>query len=145
MSYSPISPASTPLGIKLWLGGILLALLAIGATAAWNARQEQNRIALRAHLLTRGDPQRGPDAIQRFGCGGCHEIPGVLAARGSIGPPLSAFGQRAYVAGEVRNTPENLVHWIMHPHEIEAKTAMPEMGVGEHDARDIAAYLYTLN
>jgi len=134
-----------PLSIRLWLTGIALALAAIAAGAAWNARQEQDRIMLRAHVLTRGEPQRGPEAIQRFGCGGCHDIPGIDGARGTIGPPLAAFGQRAYVAGEARNTPENLVHWIMHPHEIEAKTAMPEMGVGERDARDIAAYLYTLH
>jgi cytochrome c len=130
---------------RLGFAVIAFALVIIVATAAWQERQEQDRIALRAHVLTRGEPQRGPDAIQRFGCGGCHAIPGVAGARGTIGPPLTAFGQRAYVAGEVRNTPENLVHWIMHPHEIEAKTAMPEMGVGERDARDIAAYLYTLH
>jgi cytochrome c len=130
---------------RLGFAVVAFALVIIVATAAWQERQEQDRIALRAHVLTRGEPQRGPDAIQRFGCGGCHDIPGVAGARGTIGPPLTAFGQRAYVAGEVRNTPENLVHWIMHPHEVEAKTAMPEMGVSERDARDIAAYLYTLH
>jgi cytochrome c1 len=37
-----------------------------------------------------------------------------------------------------------MVRWIQHPREIERGTAMPEMGVTESDARDIAAYLYTL-
>jgi cytochrome c1 len=134
-----------PLSVRIGLVMIALALLALGAGAAWNVRRDRQRVALQAHLLTRGDPQRGPDALRRFGCGGCHEIPGVVGARGASGPPLTAFGQRAYIAGEARNSPENLVHWIMHPHDIEAKTAMPEMGVGERDARDIAAYLYTLD
>lgn len=43
------------------------------------------------------------------------------------------------------NTPDNLQHWIMNPHQIEQHTAMPEMGVSDEDSKDIAAYLYTLH
>jgi hypothetical protein len=46
-----------------------------------------------------------------------------------------------YLGGVIANTPENMVRWIMHPREIAGKTAMPELGVTERDARDIAAYL----
>ena len=61
-----------------------------------------------------------------------------------LGPPLNGIGQRYYIAGELPNTPDNLMLWIQHPRQVEAHTAMPEMGVTEQDSRDIAAYLYTL-
>jgi cytochrome c1 len=50
----------------------------------------------------------------------------------------------AYIAGHLANNPDTLVAWIRHPHRFNQVTAMPEMGVGEQEARDIAAYLYTL-
>lgn len=91
-----------------------------------------------------GDPERGVAAIERYGCGGCHTIPGVPRARGTVGPPLTAFAARGYVAGVVPNWPRHLVSWIMDPPSISPETAMPALGVEEQEARDIAAYLYTL-
>jgi cytochrome c len=91
-----------------------------------------------------GDPGRGQQAIQRYGCGACHAIPGVPGGRGAVGPPLAGIGSRAIIAGRIGNTPENLVRWIESPQAIEPGTAMPELGVTEAEARDIAAYLYTL-
>lgn len=131
--------------LRGWLIGAIVVIVACVIGYAWQAQREQRRIVRQSALLTHGQPQHGPAAIQHYGCGGCHDIPGVRGAHGSIGPPLSQFGQRAYIAGERRNTPENLVLWIMHPHAIEPKSAMPEMAVTENDARDIAGYLYTLN
>lgn len=64
-------------------------------------------------------------------------------ASGKVGPPLTAFAMRTYIASEVPNTPANLKHWIQH--DIEQHTAMPEMGVTDEDSKDIAAYLYTLH
>ena len=91
-----------------------------------------------------GDPERGRSAISQYGCGACHTIPGVAGADGTVGPPLARFAQRDYIAGELRNTPENLVRWIQDPPAVEPRTAMPNLGVTEADAHDIAAYLYTL-
>jgi cytochrome c1 len=91
-----------------------------------------------------GDPGRGEVAIRSYGCGACHVIPGIRGARGMVGPPLTGFAQRIYIAGEVTNTPEHLVTWIQVPQSIEPGTAMPNLGVTEQQARDIAAYLYTL-
>jgi len=42
------------------------------------------------------------------------------------------------------NTPANLFRWIRTPQQVEAGTAMPNLGVTEEQARDIASYLYTL-
>jgi cytochrome c2 len=92
-----------------------------------------------------GDPHRGREAIAFYGCTSCHVIPGVRGADGLVGPPLHAIGSRAYVGGVVPNTPENLIAWIQNPPAVDPKTAMPNVRVGPEDARDIAAYLYTLN
>jgi cytochrome c1 len=61
-----------------------------------------------------------------------------------VGPPLIYFSQRTMIAGELPNTQENLVRWIEHPRQVEPKTAMPDLGLDDDQAYDIAAYLYTL-
>ena len=91
-----------------------------------------------------GDATRGAQAIGAYGCGSCHVIPGIDGATGTAAPPLTSFAARTSVAGEVANTPPQLVAWIMNPQAIEPGTAMPNLGVRARDARDIAAYLYTL-
>jgi cytochrome c len=97
-----------------------------------------------AALLTGGDPDRGVESIGRYGCAACHTIPGIRGANAAVGPPLTRVASRMYLAGQIQNTPANMVRWIQHPREIEQGTAMPDMGVTDNDARDIAAYLYTL-
>jgi cytochrome c1 len=79
-----------------------------------------------------------------MGCAACHVIPGVRGADGKVGPPLTGIGSRIMIAGQVPNTPDNLIRWIRDPQAIEPGTAMPNLGVSEPTARDIAAYLYTL-
>lgn len=91
-----------------------------------------------------GNAQRGAQVIQRYGCGGCHTIPGIHAAHGVVGPPLTFFARRTMIAGELPNSPENLVRWIEDPKAVEPKTAMPTLGLTDREAHDVAAYLYTL-
>jgi cytochrome c len=91
-----------------------------------------------------GDPDRGKAQIVAYGCGSCHVIPGVPGAHGLVGPPLTQFANRAYIAGEVPNNGDFLVQWISVPQSIEPGTVMPNLGVSNAQARDIAAYLYTL-
>ena len=95
-------------------------------------------------LVAGGDAARGRQAITAYGCGACHVVPGVRTAQGMVGPPLTAFAGRAYIAGEAPNTAGALIQWIMNPQSIEPGTAMPALGVSQAHARDIAAYLYTL-
>lgn len=97
-----------------------------------------------ARQLTAGVPSRGRAAIEHYGCGACHEVPGVRGASGLVGPPLNNIGSRMYLAGQLPNTPDNLKRWIREPQSVESGSAMPNMNVTERDARDIAAYLYTL-
>jgi cytochrome c len=97
-----------------------------------------------ARALTGGDPARGPRAIRHYGCGTCHVIPGVAGATSHVGPTLEGVGSRLYLAGRVANTPDQLISWIRHPQAVEPGNVMPDMAVTEGDARDIAAFLYTL-
>lgn len=90
------------------------------------------------------DAERGRQALRQFGCVGCHVIPGVVAADSFVGPPLERMGTRQFVAGQLPNTRENLIEWIRHPQAVSPGTAMPDLGVGERDARDMAAYLERL-
>jgi cytochrome c len=90
------------------------------------------------------DPVRGRQAIVRYGCVACHAIPGIGNPGSNVGPPLHQFARRSYVGGVLPNTPAALVSWLMNPPAIDPRTAMPNMGVTQGDAADIAAYLYTL-
>lgn len=90
------------------------------------------------------DADRGARAMREYGCGACHAIPGVTGANGSVGPHLEGFADRAYVAGVLPNRPGDLVRWIVDPVAHSPATAMPDLGVSEEVARDMAAYLYTL-
>lgn len=91
-----------------------------------------------------GDAERGATLIAMVGCGACHTIPGISGARGRVGPPLVQIGNQAIIAGMLANTPDNLVTWIRTPQSVVPGNAMPNMELNDHDARDIAAYLYSL-
>lgn len=91
-----------------------------------------------------GDSAHGQQVIEDVGCGACHVIPGVPMANGMVGPPLEHIGSRQYLAGILHNTPDAMVTWIRFPQRIVPGNVMPDMGVSEKDARDIAAYLFTL-
>ena len=91
-----------------------------------------------------GDPELGRDALREYGCIACHSVPGVRGPDAYVGPPLTAWAERIYIAGSLPNEPDNLVYWIQFPDAVEPGTAMPTLGVSEEDARNIAAYLYTL-
>jgi len=97
-----------------------------------------------AGIIGLGRSDRGKELIRAYGCGECHVVPGVKGARGRVGPPLTGFGNRSIVAGELANTPENLTRWICDPEAVLPDTSMPDLGVTEKDANDIAAYLYEL-
>ena len=88
--------------------------------------------------------ESGKVAITHYGCGSCHTIPGVHGADALVGPPLVKFGRRSFIAGELANTPENLVRWITDPKAVEPGTDMPNLGVTDQEARNIAAYLESL-
>jgi cytochrome c2 len=94
--------------------------------------------------MTGGNSARGETAIRSYGCQSCHTIPGIRGTRALVGPPLAGIASRSYIAGVMSNTPTHMIEWLRDPPKIDSLTAMPNMNVTERDARDIAAYLYTL-
>lgn len=116
------------------------ALAACVALMGCNTGKEKNASLIAVH----GNPEHGKQVIQAYGCGACHIIPGVRDARGLVGPPLNFYAERTIIAGELPNTPENLVLWLRNPPAVEPKTAMPNLGLSESQAWDVTAYLYTL-
>src|SRR5215208_3817767 len=84
----------------------------------------------------------GRRLIASYGCGSCHSIPGVPGADATAAPPLNCFYERSYIAGRLPNTWENLTKWIQNPQLVEPGTAMPNVGVCQKEADNIAAYLY---
>jgi cytochrome c2 len=88
--------------------------------------------------------RRGERALYQYACNACHTIPGITGSFPNVGPPLAGIASRSLIAGKLDNTPDNMVRWLLHTKEVAPQSAMPQMGVSEHDARDIAAYLGTL-
>ena len=116
---------------------VTVGLLAMVA-AAGGCRSEPRVPA----SIVLGDAARGRQAIEKYGCGGCHTIPAVRGARGKVGPVLAGLADRPYLAGSLVNEPSNLVNWVRQPRRLDPRTLMPDLAVSESDARDIAAFLY---
>lgn len=95
-------------------------------------------------VATGGSAERGVQVIEHYKCGQCHTIPGIHGAHGVFGPPLIEMGNRTMIAGNFPNVPENLVHWVKAPTSMKPKTAMPDLGLSDQQARDVAAYLESL-
>jgi cytochrome c2 len=91
-----------------------------------------------------GNVKRGQQLMTQYGCNSCHVIPGVKGPRGMVGPPLDHMASRQYIAGKFANTPPNMSQWLQNPQSLDPQNAMPSLGVTPNDARDMAAYLSTL-
>ena len=90
------------------------------------------------------DADRGKRALDQYACVTCHAIPGVVGANAPVGPPLAGVGARTMLGGVLPNSTENMARWLRDPQRYAPLTAMPNLGVTERDARDMAAYLATL-
>jgi cytochrome c2 len=112
-----------------------LVLLVAAAPACSHGRQTID--------VPGASPARGKAMIEKIGCGGCHVIPGIRMAGGRVGPPLDRFARRRTVAGKLPNTPDALARWIAHPQQIVPGNDMPDLGLSNRQARDVAAYLLT--
>jgi cytochrome c len=121
--------------LQLFLGLILIFLLLTACTGEVNGVPEE-RPSSSINI------SNGRKLIANYGCGSCHSIPGVPGADAMVGPPLEYFYQRTFIAGRLPNTRDNLIHWIQDPQGVEPGTAMPDLGVSESEAGDIADYLY---
>ena len=128
----------------LLFGAALVVAIVLGLIAGGYSYKAARERRSEAIAVTHGDPDLGPAAILRHGCGGCHTISGVTGANGKIGPSLDDIARRVYIGGVLPNTPDNLIGWIVDPHAADPKTAMPATGITPEEARNVAAYLYAL-
>jgi putative membrane protein len=168
--YSPYAATTAPWGLTpledqqlggliMWVpAGLVYVATGLALFARWLRESEQmvrvtqvsllflilGACASRSENAIGGDPANGAAAITHYGCGSCHTIRGISGANALVGPPLTGFASRTYVAGVLPNTPENVIRWIQDPKAIDDKTAMPKLGVNVKDATDIAAYLYEI-
>ena len=90
-----------------------------------------------------GSPQRGRALLAHYGCAACHAIDHA-SSNGMVGPPLTNMGSRSYIAGRFPNEPIDMQRWLQSPQTMKPGTTMPDLGVTDRDARDLAAYLATL-
>lgn len=128
---------------SVFLSLAVVLVIGAGIYAGYEIKFAQEARA-RAVALTMGDPESGRDLTLRYGCAGCHTIPGAPGAQGKVGPTLQGFAARVYIGGVATNSPETLIQWIENPRSIDPKTAMPITGISRAEARHVAAYLYTL-
>jgi cytochrome c2 len=93
-----------------------------------------------------GDPARGRAIVasNQYGCTACHAIPGIRSPQGIVGPPLEGFAERAFIAGQLPNTPDSLIAFLQNPAALIPRTGMPDVRLGLEGARHVAAFLYTL-
>jgi cytochrome c oxidase subunit 2 len=84
----------------------------------------------------------GLDLFLKNGCGACHTISGT-EARGTIGPDLTAFGERGSVgAGTLSNTQADIERFIREPSKVKPGNLMPHFSMlPEAETRRIAQYL----
>ncbi len=71
--------------------------------------------------------------FNQYGCNGCHSIGDV---GGLVGPALDRAGFRLNDTWVYR--------WIRYPQGMKKHTRMPNLGLNDHDARAVTAYLETL-
>lgn len=110
---------------------VLLTLLAGAGCGAGGSR-----------AVPGGNAARGKALIEFQGCGSCHQIGGIPNAVGRVGPSLVGLRDHLTIAGKLPNTAESLIRWLQSPQRIAPGTLMPDLGLHERGARDIAAYLY---
>lgn len=103
-------------------------------------------VAAAAPLVPGSPAAEGAMLIANEPCIGCHTIPGIPGATGTVGPNLGGVASRPKIAGGVvPNTgPDDLKAWILNPPSLKPGTAMPNLGLTDEQATEIAAYLETL-
>ena len=131
-----VAPALRAAPVLVLVALVLPALSACQKSAVADIKSGQN---------VEGDPANGAKIIRTVGCNSCHIIPGIGGVEGLVGPPLDHMARRVYIAGLLRNSPDNMVRWLRDPQAIVPGNAMPNLGLSRKQAQDVTAYLYTLH
>lgn len=123
---------------RAWRPAATSAIMLIGLAGC-----EQGEIPAEQRVIG-ADPAAGRAAISAVACGVCHVIPGIRGANGIVGPSLAGFGKRQLIGGVAPNQPAMLIRWVKDAPSIAPNTGMPELPLTEAQARNVAAYLFTL-
>jgi cytochrome c oxidase subunit 2 len=108
------------------------------AFQAWVDRQVAGPAPLDSGTLA----WEGRQIFSRSACIGCHEMAGVAAAVGKMGPNLSKVGGRTTIAaGLYPNTAESLRRWVANAPAMKPGSLMPPMPLPDRDLDAIVAYL----
>lgn len=77
-------------------------------------------------------------------CAGCHSLKAVGGPPVMVGPNLGGIGARRMIAaGWMRNTDENLKHWLQNPQEVKEGVLMRGYTLTDAEAEALVAYLRT--
>jgi len=132
------------LSTKAFFGILTTVIFAVALVGIFYKYVEQReRMRMHASVEVGGDPRRGESMFIQYGCGSCHALKNVRGATGMVGPPLDSVALRMIIGGHLANNPNNMERWIRDPQQVSPGTAMPDLNVGDEDARDITAFLYT--
>lgn len=127
-------------GFRLDQPGVrALAVILAGSLSACAAGEAGSR------PIAGADAAQGLATLQMAGCPACHDVPGVAWPRTRVGGTLAGFADRPLIAGRFPNQPDILVRWLRDAPSLSPETGMPASGLGDAEARDVAAYLYTLH
>lgn len=74
-------------------------------------------------------------------CMNCHTIPGTVGGTLNVGALLDWIASRRYIGGVLPSAPDNMVRWLPNPQAVDLMSPMPNHGLTQQDARDIAVYL----
>ncbi|MBV8084460.1 MAG: cytochrome c oxidase subunit II [Chloroflexi bacterium] len=99
-----------------------------------------------AQPLTGGEAQ-GVQVFAREGCISCHAIRYGSSGPtgGTIGPDLTHLASRQTIAaGELDNTPHNLMAWVSNAQAIKPGNFMPQIPMTSQDVQSLVNYLDTL-
>ncbi|OSZ76003.1 c-type cytochrome [Hydrogenophaga sp.] len=82
--------------------------------------------------------------VTEKGCVACHTFPDVKWPRGGLGPSLQDFARQGLIAGQLPNQPGVLMQFVRNAPGLKPGTAMPAIPMTDQEARDVTAYLLTL-
>jgi len=140
------------LGLVVTAGIAILLVSMNGAFAAGTAGGTPNQLGSAtasgaAPVVEPGSPAaEGAALIAAKPCVGCHMIPGIPGANGTVGPNLAGVASRAKIAGGAvsNNGPDDLKKWISNPPAEKPGTLMPNLGLTDDELNKIVAYLELL-
>ncbi len=87
--------------------------------------------------------QRGEQVFATH-CAACHTVRGSQS-NGAQGPDLTHLASRRLIAaGTLANTPANRLDWVAHAQAIKPESLMPNIALTPAEARDLGAWMDTL-